>query len=110
MCNEVDCALSSVITNYHALHYKRLFQTRILVLKWLLKLEVFREIWRTLKFFWYTIRRKFFGITDSLSGSMQGKNVTAIHSKVAADVVCKKLVKLRTDREFDNLLWQRLKK
>ena len=53
-----------------------------------------------------------FGITDLLSSSLQGKNVTACDAKAASDTVCEKLVKMREDTEFDtfgNVLLQQLK-
>ena len=49
---------------------------------------------------------KFFGITDSLSSSLQGKNVTACDAKAASNTVCEKLVKMRADSEFDTF-WER---
>ena len=47
---------------------------------------------------------KFFGITDSLSSSLQGGNVTACDTKAASNAVCEKLVKMRADFEFDTFL------
>ena len=47
-----------------------------------------------------------FGITDLLSSSLQGKNVTACDAKAASDTVCEKLVKMREDTEFDTF-WER---
>ena len=44
---------------------------------------------------------KFFGLTDSLSQSLQGKKVTAYDAKAASDVVCRKIMKMRADTEFD---------
>ena len=49
---------------------------------------------------------KFFGITDSLSNSLQGKNITACDAKAASDTACEKLVKSREDTEFD-IFWER---
>ena len=49
---------------------------------------------------------KFFGMTDSLSSSFQGKNVTACDTKAASNIVCEKLVKMREDAEFD-AFWER---
>ena len=54
--------------------------------------------------FGITLGEKFFGLTDSLSSTLQGKTVTACDAKAAANVVCEKIVKLRTSAEFD-IFW-----
>ena len=51
----------------------------------------------------------FFGLTDSLSGSMQGKTVTACDAKAASDSVCAKIKRMRTDLEFD-AFWEKTTK
>ena len=50
------------------------------------------------------LSERFFGITDSLSSSLQGKNVTTFDAKNAAETVSKKLLSPRSDTEFD-LFW-----
>ena len=50
------------------------------------------------------LSERFFGLTDSLNSSLQGKNLTAFDAKKAAETVSKKLLSLRTDTEFD-LFW-----
>lgn len=57
-------------------------------------------------FFGIMLGEKFFGMTDSLSSSLQGKNVTACDAKVASNTICEKLVKMRDDTEFDTF-WER---
>ena len=52
-------------------------------------------------FFGVMLSERLFGITDSLSSSLQGKNITAFDAKHAAETVCKTLTGLRTDSEFD---------
>ena len=49
---------------------------------------------------------KFFGMTDLLSSSLQGKNVSACDAKAASNIVCEKLVKTREMRE-DAEFWER---
>ena len=46
------------------------------------------------------LSERFFGITDSLSRSLQGQNVTAFDAKHAAETVCQTISGLRTDEEF----------
>ena len=50
------------------------------------------------------LSERFFGITDSLSSSLQGRNTTAFDAKNAAETVCKTLSGLRSDTEF-NAFW-----
>ena len=52
---------------------------------------------------------EFFGLTDSLSGSMEGKTVTACDVKAASDFVCAKIKRMRTDLEFD-AFWEKMTK
>ena len=43
------------------------------------------------------LSERFFGLADSLSSSLQGKNLTAFDAKKVAETVSKKLLSLRTD-------------
>ena len=52
-------------------------------------------------FFGIMLSERFSRLTDSLSSSLQGKNVTAFDAKKAAETVSKKLLSLRTDTRFD---------
>ena len=47
---------------------------------------------------------KFFSITDTLSCSLQGENVTASDAKLASTAVCNTIERLRSDTEF-SLFW-----
>ena len=58
-----------------------------------------------MSFFGIMLGEKFFGITNLLSSSLQGKNVTACDARAASDTVCEKLVKMREDTEFDTF-WE----
>ena len=49
---------------------------------------------------------KFYAITDMLSRSLQAKNVTASDAKLASEAICKNIVRLRSDEEFDSF-WEK---
>ena len=70
-------------------------------------------IYRSLHTFDYLfgimLSERFFGVTDSLRSSLQGKSVTAFDTKKASETVSKKLLSLKTDTEFGLTLLPDLK-
>ena len=66
---------------------------------------IHKNIGRLRCLFGIMLGEKFFGMTNSLNSSLQGKNVMACDVKAASNIVCEKLVKMREDAEFD-ALWE----
>ena len=76
-------------------HFVILYHRQVVPLKLLLELVVSTRV----------LREKIFSLTDSLSSSMQGKNVTACNAKGAADIVCKKITKLQSYEQILSLIF-----